>query len=76
MTRKHFIKTLVGLNHRAHAASKYSITSIRNVNYNTLNKSIPSLSYVRKISPFIKDWSDFLKIIYDAIGISSMDDLK
>ena len=75
MTRKHFIKTLVGLNHRAHAA-KYSITSIRDVNYNTLNKSIPSLSYVQKISPFIKDWSDFLKIIYDAIGISSMDDLK
>lgn len=75
MTRKHFIKTLVGLNHRAHAAN-LSITSIRDINYNTLNKSIPSLSYVRKISPFIKDWSDFLKIIYDAIGISSMDDLK
>lgn len=75
MTRKHFIKTLVGLNHRIHAAN-LSITSIRNINYNTLNKSIPSLSYVREISPFIKDWNDFLKIIYDAIGISSMDDLK
>ena len=75
MTRKHFIKTLVGLNHRAHAA-KISIDSIRNVNYNALNKSIPSLSYVREMSPLIKDWSDFLKIIYDAVGISSMDDLK
>ena len=74
MTRKHFIKTIVGLNHRAHAA-KISITSIRDVNYNTLNKSIPSLSYVREISPLIKDWSDFLKIIYNAVGISSMDDL-
>lgn len=74
MTRKHLIKTLVGLNHRLHAA-KYSITSIRDINYNTLNKSIPSLSYVREIIPFIKDWSDFLKKIYDAIGINSMDDL-
>lgn len=74
MTRKHFIKTLVGLNHRAHAA-KISITSIRDVNYNTLNKSVPSLSYIRKTIHFIKDWSDYLKMIYDAIGISSMDDL-
>lgn len=75
MTRKHFVKIMVGLNHRAHALNK-NIASVRSINYNTLNKSIPSLSYVRKISPFIKDWSDFLKIIYDAIGISSMDDLK
>lgn len=75
MTRKHFIKTLVGLNHRVHAAN-LSIASIRDINYNTLNKSVPSLSYVQKMSPLIKDWSDFLKKIYDAIGISSMDDLK
>lgn len=74
MARKHFIKTIVGLNHRAHAA-KISITSIRDINYNTLNKSIPSLSYVRKTNHSIKDWNDYLKIIYDAIGISSMDDL-
>lgn len=74
MTRKHFIKILVGLNHRIHAeglAKGY----VRNINYNTLNKSVPSLSNIRKINHSIKDWSDFLKIIYDAIGINSMDDL-
>ena len=75
MTRKHFIKTLVGLTHRVHAA-KWSTTSVRNINYNTLNKSVKSLSYIRKVKPSIKDWSDYLKMIYDAIGISSMDDLK
>lgn len=74
MTRKHFIKTLVGLNHRMHALNK-NRTSVRNINYNTLNKSVPSLSYVREINHFIKDWSDYLKFIYDAVGISSMDDL-
>lgn len=73
MTRKHFIKTLVGLNHRVHALNK-NRTSIRDINYNTLNKSVPSLSYIRKINHF-KDWSDYLKMIYDAIGINSMDDL-
>ena len=75
MTRKHFIKTLVGLNHRVHALNK-NRTSTRNINYNTLNKSVPSLSYIRKINHSIKDWNDYLKMIYDAIGISSMDDLK
>lgn len=75
MTRKHFIKILVGLNHRLHALNK-NRTSVRNINYNTLNKSVPSLSDIRKINHFIKDWSDYLKMIYDAIGISSMDDLK
>ena len=74
MTRKHFIKTIVGLNHRIHAEG-LSKGSVRNINYNTLNKSIPSLSYVRKMNHSIKDWSDCLKMIYDAIGISSMDDL-
>ena len=74
MTRKHFIKTLVGLNHRIHAEG-LAKGSVRNINYNTLNKSIPSLSYVREITLLIKDWSDCLKMIYDAIGISSMDDL-
>ena len=75
MTRRHFIKTLVGLNHRIHAEG-LAKGSVRNINYNTLNKSIPSLSYVRKMNNSIKDWSDFLKIIYDVDGISSMDDLK
>lgn len=75
MTRKHFIKTLVGLNHRAHAAN-LPTTSVRNINYNTLNKSVPYLSDIREINPFIKDWNDYLKMIYDAIGISSIDDLK
>lgn len=74
MTRKHFIKTIVGLNHRIHAED-LAKGSIRNINYNTLNKSVPSLSYIREINHFIKDWSDYLKMIYDAIGISSMDDL-
>lgn len=75
MTRKHFIKTLVGLNHREHALNN-NITSVRNINYNTLNKQLPPLLEVQKDHPFIKDWSDFLKILYNAIGISSMDDLK
>lgn len=74
MTRKHFIKTLVGLNHRIHATNMVK-TFARNINYNTLNKSVPSLSYIQKTNPFIKDWNDYLKMIYDAIGISSMDDL-
>ena len=74
MTRKHFIKTLVGLNHKIHAEG-LAKGSVRNINYNTLNKSVPSLSYVREINHSIKDWSDYLKFIYDAIGISSMDDL-
>lgn len=75
MTRKHFIKTIVGLNHRMHALNK-NRTSARNINYNTLNKSVPSLSYIRKINHFIKDWNDYLKFIYNAVGINSMDDLK
>ena len=74
MTRKHFIKTIVGLNHRIHAEG-LAKGSVRNINYNTLNKSVPSLSYVREINHSIKDWSDYLKFIYDAIGINSMDDL-
>lgn len=74
MTRKHFIKTIVGLNHRIHAEG-LTKGSVRNINYNTLNKSVPSLSYVREINHFIKDWNDYLKMVYDAIGISSMDDL-
>lgn len=75
MTRKHFVKTLVGLNHRVHALNK-DVTSARNINYNTLNEKLPPLLELQKDSPFIKDWSDFLKKIYDAVGISSMDDLK
>ena len=75
MTRKHFIKTLVGLNHRLHALNK-NIASVRSINYNTLNESLPPLLEVQKDFPFIKDWSDFLKRVYDAVGINSMDDLK
>ena len=75
MTRKHFIKTFVGLNHRAHAISKNK-TPVSNINYNTLNKEIPPLLELQKTLPLIKDWSDFLKRIYDAMGINSMDDLK
>lgn len=74
MTRKHFIKTLVGLNHRAHATNMVK-TSVRNINYNTLNKSIPPLLELQKTT-LIKDWSDFLQRLYDAMGITSMDDLK
>lgn len=74
MTRKHFIKTLVGLNHREHALNK-NRTSVRNINYNTLNEKLPPLFELQKDLPFIKDWSDYLKMIYDALGISSMDDL-
>ena len=74
MTRKHFIKTLVGLNHRVHALNKDS-TSARNINYNTLNKQIPPLLELQKDRPFVKDWSDLLKMCYDAVGINSMDDL-
>lgn len=33
MTRKHFIKTLVGLNHRIHAEG-LAKGSVRNINYN------------------------------------------
>lgn len=75
MTRKHFIKTLVGLNHRAHAISKNK-TSVSNINYNTLNEELPPLLELQKDFPFIKDWSDYLKMLYDAVGISSMDALK
>lgn len=74
MTRKHFIKTLVGLNHRIHAEG-LAKGSVRNINYNTLNEKLPSLLELQKHIPFIKDWSDFLKMLYDAIDISSMDDL-
>lgn len=75
MTRKHFIKTLVGLNHRAHATNKIK-TSVRTINYDALNRTIPPLSELQKTLPFIRDWSDFLQRLYDAIGITSMDDLK
>lgn len=75
MTRKHFIKTLVGLNHRVHAIVKNE-TSVRNINYDTLNRTTPPLSEVQRINPLIRDWSDFLQRLYDAIGITSMDDLK
>lgn len=75
MTRKHFIKTLVGLSHREHARNK-NITSVRNINYNTLNEEVLPLLELQKDFPFIKDWSDYLKMLYDAVGISSMDDLK
>lgn len=54
MTRKHFIKTLVGLNHRAHAISKNK-TPVSNINYNTLNKEIPPLLELQKTLPLIKD---------------------
>lgn len=74
MTRKHFIKILVGLNHREHALNK-NRTSVRNINYNTLNEQFPPLLELQKDYPFIKDWSDYLKMLYDAIGINSMDDL-
>ena len=74
MTRKHFIKTLVGLNHRIHAEG-LAKGSVRNINYNILNEKLPPLLELQKYVPFIKDWSDFLKMLYDAIGINSMDDL-
>lgn len=74
MTRKHFIKILVGLNHRIHAEG-LAKGSVRNINYNTLNEKLPSLLELQKNYPFIKDWSDFLKMLYDAVGINSMDDL-
>lgn len=75
MTRKHLIKILVDLNHRIHAEG-LAKGSVRNINYNTLNEKLPPLLELQKISPFIKNWSDFLKGLYDTIGISSMDDLK
>lgn len=74
MTRKHFIKILVGLNHREHALNK-NRTSVRNINYNTLNEQFPPLLELQKDYPFIKDWSDYLKMLYNAVGINSMDDL-
>lgn len=74
MTRKHFIKILVGLNHRIHAEG-LAKGSVRNINYNTLNEKLPPLLELQKHPPFIKDWSDFLKMLYDAVGINSMDDL-
>ena len=75
MTRKHFIKTLVGLNHRAHSINKVK-TDIRGINYDALNKTVPPLAELQKTLPFIRDWSDFLQRLYNAIGITSMDDLK
>lgn len=75
MTRKHLIKTFVGLNHRIHAEG-LAKGSVRNINYNTLNEKLPPLLELQKYCPFIKDWSDFLKMLYDELWISSMDDLK
>ena len=54
MTRKHFIKIFVGLNHRIHAEG-LAKGSVRNINYNTLNEKLPPLLELQKHLPFIKD---------------------